>query len=87
MLREKAIVNEEQAKQITHSIRKLHTLAQEPGFSRVGTYGVFEPRLIEIGGPEVSRLHTGRSTIDTLRTSLRMDQRELLLETYGALIK
>jgi argininosuccinate lyase len=87
MLREKAIVNEEQAKQIAHSIRKLHTLAQEPGFSRVGTYGVFEPRLIEIGGPEVSRLHTGRSTIDTLRTSLRMDQRELLLETYGALIK
>ena len=87
MLKEKGVVNEEQAKLIADSIRKLHKAAQETGFSRVGTYGNFEPKLIEIGGPEVTRLHTGRSTIDTLRTSLRMEQRELILATYGALIK
>jgi argininosuccinate lyase len=87
MMSEERILTPEQVSNIASSLDKLYQKASEPGFSRGSTYSSIEPRLIEIGGPEVSRLHTGRSSWDTGATNLRLQQRELLLKTYEALIK
>ncbi len=87
MLAEEKIVTGEQAAEIAGALRTLHNEADAPGFQRSGTYLSIEPRLLEIGGPEVSRLHTGRSTIDTGRTNLRLQQRELILLAYQNMIE
>ena len=45
----------------------------------------FEPRLLEVGGAEVSRLHTGRSRQDLASTLARMNLRDGLLREIDAL--
>jgi len=46
----------------------------------------YEPRLIAVAGQEASRLHTGRSRQDLASTIARMNLRDGLLHTIGALI-
>ena len=45
----------------------------------------FEPRLLEVGGAEASRLHTGRSRQDLASTLARMNLRDGLLREIDAL--
>ena len=54
------------------------------GARRSGNYLVFEERLIELAGPEASRLHTGRSRQDIGSTMRRMILRDAALQVYAA---
>lgn len=79
------VLTDAQAAIIAQSIETLDDRAAEPGFPRSGYYLGLEPRMIEIGGEEVTRLHSGRSTIDMGRSNLRLQQRDLLLDLARAL--
>ncbi|QDZ10006.1 lyase family protein [Devosia ginsengisoli] len=86
MLADQGVITPEQAKTIADTIEQVYALSSEPGFSRSGYHLGLEPLMIEIGGVDISRLHTGRSTIDMGRSGLRLRERDLLLSTYEQLI-
>lgn len=86
MLVEEGVVTPEQGAIIADAIDAMLAESDEPGFKRSGSYLTLEPRLLELGGAEVSRLHTGRSSIDTGRTNWRLQQRDLLLSVYDEMI-
>ncbi|MGB3338479.1 MAG: lyase family protein [Devosia sp.] len=86
MMSEQDILDSGQVDNIKSALDQLLVKAEEDGFPRSGYYGGIEPYLIEFGGPDVSRLHTGRSTWDTGATNVRMQQREDILAAYEALI-
>lgn len=86
MMSEQEILTSEQVNNIAMSLDQLYEDAAAEGANRPSSYSGMEPALIAIGGPEVSRLHTGRSTWDTGAVRARMQQREMLLELYGNLI-
>ena len=52
------------------------------GAKRSGDYLEFEALLVQVAGPDASRLHTGRSRQDIGSTSSRMQLREALLATF-----
>lgn len=87
MLAEQGVITAEQAKTIAETIETIYAKASETGFVRNGSYLSLEPAMIEIGGADISRLHTGRSSIDTGRTNIRLQERDLLLTAYGQLIE
>ncbi len=51
------------------------------------SYGDMEKPLIEIGGDEITRMHSGRSTVDIGRTRVRMEQRHHTLAVIQGTIK
>lgn len=88
MLTEEGVLSAEQATTIAETIEAIYAQSQsDPDFARTGSYLSLEPRMIAIGGTEISRLHTGRSSIDTGRTNIRMQERELILAAYEQLIE
>jgi len=89
MLAEAGIVPRDVAKRIAKGIAKLIEIeAQDEKNRRTSAdYLDYEPRLIAIAGPEASRLHTGRSRQDLASTIARMNLRDGLLHTIGALIE
>ncbi|MGB3338915.1 MAG: hypothetical protein WBA73_17200, partial [Devosia sp.] len=87
MLLEEGVITVDQAAIIADAIEAMYAESDSPDFRRSGSYLSIEPRLLELGGPEVSRLHTGRSSIDTGRTNLRLQQRDLILATYEDMIE
>jgi argininosuccinate lyase len=87
MMSEENILKDDQVARIADALDQLHKDAQDPAFKRTTNYSSIEPHLIEIAGPEVSRLHTGRSSWDTGATAARLLQREAVLEAYAALIE
>lgn len=87
MMSEKAILDEKQVGAIASALEKLSEKGKAPGFNRTKTWGKTEPYLIEIAGPVVTRLHTGRSTWDTGAVNERLRQRESVLKVYESLIE
>lgn len=50
-------------------------------------YGDMEKHLIGIGGEEITRMHSGRSSVDIGRTRVRMEQRYYTMELIRGTIK
>jgi len=86
MLAEEDLVPADLAASIARGIARVIADQDEPGSARSGNYLNFEARLIEVAGPEASRLHTGRSRQDIGSTMRRMVLREALLDSYAALL-
>jgi argininosuccinate lyase len=86
MLAEEDIVPADLATQIATGIVAIDEEQAIEGAARSSNYLDFEARLLEISGPEASRLHTGRSRQDIGSTYRRMGLRENLLDSYEALL-
>ena len=86
MLAETGIVPKDVAKRIAQGIAQVIE-NEKTGEKRTSAdYLDYEPRLIAVAGQEASRLHTGRSRQDLASTIARMNLRDGLLHTIGALI-
>ena len=83
MLAEEGIISKELGTTIASSLTQVIADGTQPGAARSGDYLVVETDLIRIGGPDVSRLHSGRSRQDLGQTSTRLLLRDAFLTTYG----
>ncbi len=86
MLAEEDLVPAGLAASIAEGIAQVIEEQGREGAARSANYLHFEKRLLEIAGPEASRLHTGRSRQDIGSTMRRMALRDALLDTYDALL-
>ena len=82
MLVEEGIITKELGTKIASSLTQVIADGAKPGATRSRDYLVVEADLIKIGGPEVSRLHSGRSRQDLGQTSTRLLLRDAFLTTY-----
>ena len=86
MLAEEGLVPPELAREIARGIQRVMDEQDKPGSTRSSNYLDFEARLLEIAGPDASRVHTGRSRQDIGSTMRRMALRESLLQSYEGLL-
>jgi argininosuccinate lyase len=86
MLVEEQLLDRDLAKRIAAAVLQIAEEQARPGSQRSSNYLDFEKRLLDIVGPEGSRLHTGRSRQDIGSTSRRMVLREAALDAYGELL-
>ncbi len=82
MLAEEGIVTRDLAATIARSLTQVIADGMKPGAARSRDYLVVEADLIRIGGPDVSRLHSGRSRQDLGQTSTRLLLRDGFLATF-----
>lgn len=83
MIAEEGLVNREQAAIIANALTKVDEERQRPGAVRTGDYQTLEMWLVEAGGPEVTRLHAGRSRVDVNDTMRRLEQRDTVLAAFA----
>jgi argininosuccinate lyase len=86
MLAEQGIVPKDVAARIAAAIAMVTSEADRPGAARPGDYLELERLLITVGGPEVTRVHSGRSRQDIKGTVRRLFMREDLLSAFEGLI-
>ncbi|MBV8502732.1 MAG: argininosuccinate lyase [Paucibacter sp.] len=88
MLLEQKVITPELAKGIARAVRQTLEESDRPGHARpdVSQYLTLEARLVAIGGPEITRLHSGRSRQDLQATVNRLTLRERLLAYVEGLI-
>ncbi|GAA4326684.1 argininosuccinate lyase [Pigmentiphaga soli] len=79
VLLENRIIDAATARRNADAIVRLDAEMRKPGADRTGNYQQIEPRLIDIGGVEVSTLHCGRSRVDIVATSRRLLLRPQIL--------
>jgi argininosuccinate lyase len=87
MLVEQRIVTKELAAKIAQSVTQVIADGAKPGAPRSGDYLKIEESMIRIAGPEVTRIHSGRSRQDLGQTTRRLHLREALLATFGKFIE
>ncbi len=87
MLAETGIVPKDVAARIAKGIAQVIENEKNGEKRTSADYLDYEPRLIAVAGQEASRLHTGRSRQDLASTIARMNLRDGLLHTIGALIE
>lgn len=87
MLVERNIISPELARTIAASVATTIEEGDRPGADRpnVSGYLKLEQRLVAIGGPDVTRIHSGRSRQDMIATVNRLKLRERLLEVLRQL--
>lgn len=79
VLLENRIIDPALARNNAMAIDKLDTAMQAAGAQRSGDYKVVEPLLLDLGGFDVSTLHSGRSRVDIVATSRRLLLRDEIL--------
>ncbi len=79
------LLTPEQGHRFAVGIQKVLQQGDAPGGRRPGLVITFEPLLIEAAGPEITKLHAGRSSQDMLTTVSLAMQREQLLQLAAAL--
>ena len=85
MVVETKIVPRPLGKTIAESVAKVGARADADRKLRSGDYLQVEPLLIEEGGPDVTRLHSGRSRQEIGAVARRLNQREQVLKTMASL--
>ncbi len=85
MLLEQGIVPRDLSADIANALAAVMADGSKPGATRPGDYLEFEQLLIAIGGPDVTRVHTGRSRQDIKGTVRRFFIREALLQAFDKL--
>ncbi|MEK7750364.1 MAG: hypothetical protein AAB654_00510, partial [Acidobacteriota bacterium] len=85
MLAETGLLPRPFARDMARGIQRVVNAPVKPGARRSGDYLVFEKQLIEIVGPDASKLHMGRSRIDMGATTERMVLRDELLGVFEEL--
>jgi argininosuccinate lyase len=87
MVTETGIVPPALGKTIAVSVAQVIADADAKPALRSGDYLAVEPLMIAVGGPDVTRLHSGRSRQDIGATTRRLTQREQLLTAMDSLSK
>ena len=86
MLLEEELIAKDLARDIAIGVEQVIEEQGESDAARSSNYLYFEARLLEVAGPEASRLHTGRSRQDMGSTYRRMGLREAHLDTFDTLL-
>ena len=85
MVVEQGIVPAALGKVVAESVSLVIADGDKPGAKRPGDYLELEKLLIDAGGPDVTRMHSGRSRQDIGATRNRLFQRVQVLTTFAAL--
>lgn len=80
------IVDRGLGRSIAEAVAKVIADGARPGAERSADYLRIEPLLIAAGGPDVSRMHSGRSRQDMGSTTHRLFLRDALLDNAAALL-
>ena len=85
MVASTGIVDRPLGRTIAQAVAKVIEDGARPGAERSADYLRIEPLLITAGGPDVTRLHSGRSRQDMLSTSQRLFLRDAYLDNAASL--
>ena len=82
---EENLLTQEEGRRFAAAIQKVLKEGNRKGAERPTVVITFEPLLIKAGGPDITKIHAGRSSQDMLTTVSILMQREQLLELSAAL--
>jgi argininosuccinate lyase len=85
MVVEQGIVPKTLGRAIAESVSKVIADAEKTGAQRSGDYLIVEKSLIAAGGPDVTRMHSGRSRQDIGATRNRLFQRAQVIASFASL--
>lgn len=85
MLVERGIVPKPLGAKFFEAITRVEATGDRPGAARSGDYLKVEQDLMAVGGPDISRLHSGRSRQDIGSTTQRLITRDDFLAAFEAL--
>lgn len=87
MVVEQGIVNRQLGARIAKGVAKVIADGSKPGADRPADYLQLEHLLIEAAGPDITRMHSGRSRQDILATTCRVMLREQMLTLVERMIE
>ena len=85
MVVERGIVPKPLGSRIYEAITRVDAAGEQPGAARSGDYLKVEQDLMAVGGPDISRLHSGRSRQDIGSTTQRLITRDDFLTAFEKL--
>jgi argininosuccinate lyase len=85
MVVERGIVPKALGAKIYDAVTRVDAAAEQPGAARSGDYLKVEQDLMAVGGPDISRLHSGRSRQDIGATTQRLIMRDDFLAAFEKL--